>query len=207
MEASELLRNEKTSILISSPLRICPLGAHVDHQHGLVTGMALQESIGFSFSPSDNGYIRIQNLDFPDEDYFHIDRTPEMISCYWGNYVRGTVLSFSQSYKLKRRHISGKLPIGGLSSSAAVTTAYLIALCDVNEIALSKEELIQYSHWVKRNYIGLKNRILNQAANILSQDQHLMYMDCQTGHYELVPSSPSMPEFEVVVVYSGVSKL
>lgn len=194
---------------IKSPLRICPLGAHVDHQHGLVTGMALQESIDLSYSPSEDGYIRIQSLDFPDEEYFHLDRAPEMIPGYWGNYVRGAVLSLSQSYKLKRGisgSISGKLPIGGLSSSAAVTTAYLMALCDVNEIEISKEQLIQHSHWVERNFIGLKNGILDQAANILSRDQHLMYMDCQTGEYELVPSSPSMPEFEVVVVYSGVSK-
>lgn len=199
----------KSNKLIQSPLRICPLGAHVDHQHGLVTGMALQESIDLSFSPSEDGYIRIQSLDFPDEEYFHIDRAPDMIPGYWGNYVRGAVLALSQRYKLQKGFtgsISGKLPIGGLSSSAAVTTAYLMALCDVNEIEVSKEELIQHSHWVERNYIGLKNGILDQAANILSQDQHLMYMDCQTGHYELVPSSASMPEFEVVVVYSGVSK-
>ena len=26
---------------IFSPYRVCPLGAHVDHQHGIVTGFAL----------------------------------------------------------------------------------------------------------------------------------------------------------------------
>lgn len=194
---------------IKSPLRICPLGAHVDHQDGLVTGMALQESIDLAYSSSEDGYVRIQSLDFPDEEYFHMDRVPEMIPGYWGNYVRGSVLALSQKYKLRRGFtgsISGKLPIGGLSSSAAVTTAYLLALCDVNEIEINKEELIQHSHWVERNFIGLKNGILDQAANILSRDQHLMFMDCQTGKYDLVPSAASMPEFEVVVVYSGVSK-
>jgi galactokinase len=171
--------------------------------------MALQESIDLSYSSSDDGYIRIQSLDFPDEEHFHVDRVPEMIPGYWGNYVRGAVLSLSQSYKLKRGvtgSISGKLPIGGLSSSAAVTTAYLMAICDANEIEISKEQLIQHSHWVEHNFIGLKNGILDQAANILSQDQHLLYMDCQNGRYELVPSNATMPEFEVVVVYSGVSK-
>ncbi len=28
---------------IFSPYRVCPLGAHVDHQHGLVTGFAIDK--------------------------------------------------------------------------------------------------------------------------------------------------------------------
>lgn len=195
--------------MIRSPLRICPLGAHVDHQHGLVTGMALQVSIDLAYSPNDEGYIHIQSLDFPDQEVFHIDHTPGMIPGFWGNYLRGAVLALSRSHKLKRGlngFISGKLPIGGLSSSAAVTTAYLMALCDVNELQPSKEELIQFSHWVEKHYIGLNNGILDQSANILSRDRHLMSMDCKTGKYDLIEQSPYMPEFEVVVVYSGLSK-
>ncbi|MGH2101207.1 hypothetical protein ACRCJN_00480 [Aerococcus urinaeequi] len=42
--------------------------------------------------------------------------------------------------------VSGKLPIGGLSSSGAVTTAYLMALCDVNDIQVSKIDIIMYRH-------------------------------------------------------------
>ena len=30
---------------VVSPLRICPLGAHVDHQGGVVTGVALDSSV------------------------------------------------------------------------------------------------------------------------------------------------------------------
>jgi galactokinase len=29
---------------IFSPYRVCPIGAHVDHQHGLVTGFAIISS-------------------------------------------------------------------------------------------------------------------------------------------------------------------
>ncbi|MDR3591498.1 MAG: galactokinase family protein [Negativicutes bacterium] len=194
--------------LVKSPLRICPLGAHVDHQHGLVTGMALQASVNLAYCPNPDGYIRIQSLDFPDEEYFHLDNVPGMIPGYWGNYVRGAVMALSRKFKLQRGFnavISGRLPIGGLSSSAAVTTAYLMALCDVNELNVSKEELIQHSHWVENGFIGLKNGILDQSANILSLDKHLMYMDCLTGKYEMIRRSEQMPEFEVAVVYSGLS--
>ncbi|MBP1622380.1 MAG: hypothetical protein H6Q07_400 [Acidobacteria bacterium] len=194
--------------VVKSPLRICPLGAHVDHQHGRVTGMALQASVNLAYCPNEEGYIRIQSLDFPDEEYFAMDHVPAMVPGHWGNYVRGSVLALARKYKLTRGFngvISGKLPIGGLSSSAAVATAYLKALCDVNELEVSNEELIQQSHWAENNYIGLKNGILDQAANILSVKEQLMLMDCRTGNYELIPCSPRMPKYEVVVVYSGLS--
>ncbi|MGP4038802.1 GHMP family kinase ATP-binding protein [Gracilibacillus sp. D59] len=200
---------DKEVKMIYSPLRICPLGAHVDHQEGIVTGMALDENVEIAFAPSQDGYIRISSIDFPDEEYFHIDRVPEMLPGFWGNYIRGAVLALQQAHKLQygfRAVISGKLPIGGLSSSAAVTTAYLMALIQANLLTISKEELISYSHWVETEFIGLKNGILDQSANILSEDDHLLVMDCQTGEHELVKKSPEMPDFEIVVVYSGVSK-
>ena len=34
------------------PLRISPLGAHIDHQLGRVTGMAVDRSILFAFAPT-----------------------------------------------------------------------------------------------------------------------------------------------------------
>lgn len=203
-----LAPNEQMRV-IHSPLRICPLGAHVDHQHGLVTGMALDVSIDLGYTSVENGYVHIQSMDFPDQEIFHVDHVPEMIPGFWGNYLRGAVLALSRSHRLRRGVkgvISGKLPIGGLSSSAAVTTAYLMALCDVNELDLSPEQLIQQSHWVERHYIGLNNGILDQSANLLSRDDHLMMMDCRSGDYELIRQSAAMPEFEVVVAYSGLSQ-
>ncbi len=32
-----------------SPYRVCPLGAHVDHQHGLVTGFAIDKGVDLWF--------------------------------------------------------------------------------------------------------------------------------------------------------------
>lgn len=199
---------EEPTHRVRSPLRICPLGAHVDHQDGLVTGMALTDSINLAFAPEQHGYIRVQSLDFPDEEYFHLDQVPEMVPGFWGNYLRGAVLSLQNRFKLRRGikgTIQGNLPIGGLSSSAAVTTAYLMALCEVNDLPVSPAELIDFSHWVETQFIGLNNGILDQSANILSRQGRLMSMDCLTGEHDLVPAGPGLEEFEIVIVYSGIS--
>src|SRR5699024_10321448 len=92
-----------------------------------------------------------------------------------------------------------------LSSSAAVRTAYLMALCDVNDIEFTKYDLTKYSHWFETVSIGLKNDILDQS-DFLSLDNQLMVMDFQEWEYEIIPKSEGCPDFEVVVVYSGITK-
>lgn len=125
------------------------------------------------------------------------------------SYIHGAVQALQEDYVLKvelNAIMSGKLPIGGLSSSAAVTTPYLMALCDVNDIEFTKNDLIKYCHWVETEFIGLKNGILDQSANILSLDNQLMVMDCQEWEHEMISKGEEFPEFEVVVVYSRITK-
>ena len=41
---------DKYQYHIFSPYRVCPLGAHVDHQHGLVTGFAIDKGVDLWFN-------------------------------------------------------------------------------------------------------------------------------------------------------------
>ena len=50
---------------IFAPYRVCPLGAHVDHQHGLVTGFAINKGVDLYFdvrSKMDDGRGEVYNL-------------------------------------------------------------------------------------------------------------------------------------------------
>ncbi|MBO7377009.1 MAG: hypothetical protein J6V01_07930, partial [Clostridia bacterium] len=42
-----------------TPYRVCPLGAHVDHQNGLITGFAIDKGIHIAYGPKMNGVIEI----------------------------------------------------------------------------------------------------------------------------------------------------
>ena len=41
------------------PYRICPIGAHVDHQLGRITGLAIDRGIYFAYSSKQNGVIEL----------------------------------------------------------------------------------------------------------------------------------------------------
>jgi len=47
--------------LVRSPYRACPLGAHVDHQLGHVTGFALDRALLLAFVPTDDGRVVLRS--------------------------------------------------------------------------------------------------------------------------------------------------
>ena len=49
---------------IFSPYRVCPLGAHVDHQHGLVTGFAIDKGVDLWFNINNNGHVHLASKTF-----------------------------------------------------------------------------------------------------------------------------------------------
>ena len=44
--------------------RICPLGAHVDHNLGKITGLAIDKGIHIAYKPKQNGVIELLSLQF-----------------------------------------------------------------------------------------------------------------------------------------------
>ena len=50
-----------------TPYRICPVGAHSDHQLGKITGFAINKGVHIAYGPKENGVIEIQSLQFKKE--------------------------------------------------------------------------------------------------------------------------------------------
>jgi galactokinase len=75
--------------VVRSPYRVCPLGAHIDHQLGPVTAMAIDQSVFLAYAPSDSPFVRLGSLDFPGTVEFTLDDVPGRRADDWGNFPRG----------------------------------------------------------------------------------------------------------------------
>lgn len=195
--------------VVYAPLRISPLGAHVDHQDGLVTGMTLDRVILLAFVPRRDRRVCVESLNFPGCVEFDLDDVPPRASKDWGNYVRGAVLALQQRHVLRTgidAVVGGSMPIGGLSSSAAVGVAYLLALEVANDLTVSAEENIQLDRYIENVYLGLKNGIMDQSMILKSERDTLTYLDCQSVAFEKIPIPHEKNGFDILVVYSGVEK-
>ena len=157
---------------IFAPYRVCPLGAHVDHQHGLVSGFAINKGVDLRFNITEDGSVRLKSHSFPGDVNLRVDDKTRVKEGNWGDYIRGAKYALRKRFALKRGiegEIAGSLPIGGLSSSAAVLIAYVMAFAKANDITLTKMETIKIASEAEREYIGLNNGILDQACITLGE--------------------------------------
>lgn len=191
--ASNILveEDEKKVHVAFAPYRICPLGAHVDHQKGMVTGFAIDKGVTLRFVIRKDSRVCVRSGDFSGIEEFDLHSIfPKQGT--WGDYARAAASSLENLEHGFDGVIEGSLPIGGLSSSAAVLLCYLMALCFANGIKLDENQMIEKSHIAENVYIGLNNGILDQSCITLCKKNQLLCLDTKTMEWRNIPMNPSM---------------
>lgn len=192
-----------------TPYRICPLGAHSDHQLGKITGFAIDKGIHIAYGPKQNGVVELRSLQFEGRVQWHVGATPETKQGDWADHLRGATIALNKRYPLRTglcAVISGELPIGGLSSSAAVIITYLSALCAMNGIELTPQELITISKEAENLYVGVSCGKLDQSCEVYCRKEQLLYMDLKDDSYELIPQNSSMKPYKIAIFFSGLER-
>ena len=203
------MENNNYQYHIYSPYRVCPLGAHVDHQHGLVTGFAINKGVDLWFNVREDSLVKLTSLSFEGEVVFDLAKRSEVREKHWGDYARGAKYALKKRFDLTHGiegMIKGSLPVGGLSSSAAVLIAYVMAFAKANGITLQPFEVVQIASEAEREYIGLNNGILDQACIALGKKDGLLFLDCDTNDYRIIRRNPKMPEFVIGIFFSGLTR-
>ena len=196
------------SNVVFTPYRVCPLGAHVDHQHGYVTGFAIDKGVKLEFDVTNNGEIELRSKNYDGITQFNLHDELER-EMTWGDFAKGAVLTLSRKYTLTQAIkgvVAGMLPVGGLSSSAAVIITYLNALCIANGIQMTRIELINMAIWEERNFIGVNVGKLDQSCEVYCKKDSLLFLDTQDDSSEIIPMNKKMPPFEIMIMFSGLER-
>ena len=194
---------------IFSPYRVCPLGAHIDHQRGIVTGFAINKGVDLWFNVREDSEVHLTSLSFEGEVKIDLSARSEVKERHWGDYARGAKYALKKRFDLQRGIegvIQGSLPVGGLSSSAAVLIAYVMAFAKANGISLQPFEIVQIASEAEREYIGLNNGLLDQACIALGRKDGLLFLDCDSNEWRIIRRNPKMPEFEIGIFFSGLTR-
>lgn len=192
-----------------TPYRVCPLGAHSDHQLGKITGFAIDKGIHIAYGPKMNGVVEIQSIQFPKRAQWHVAQVPSEKEGDWADHLRGATIALGSRYPLRVglcAVLDGELPIGGLSSSAAVIITFLSALCHLNGINLTPQELIEIAKEAENKYVGVSCGKLDQSCEVYCRKDNLLYMDLQNDSYELIPTHPDMKPYKIAIFFSGLER-
>lgn len=177
----------------SSPGRVNFIGEHTDYNLGFVLPAAIDKAIYVAMRPITGHTSKIYSLDYKQmlEWELSSDNKPaEQWACYPYGVVqemikRGAVVGAFEAV------FGGDVPLGaGLSSSAALESAFGFALNDMFSLGFSRETLAQIGQMTEHNYIGVRCGIMDQFASLMGRSGKLLRLDCRSLEYALVPFNP-----------------
>ncbi len=185
---------------IFSPYRICPIGAHIDHQGGAVLGRTLAIGTSLEYEPLDSNLVSLTSDQFGQADF----PIGELDRGHWTRYAQAAARVLNIKRGL-RAHLSGSLIGSGLSSSASVGLAYLKALAAVNDIRLIDDDLVQLEYRLEHDELNLQIGLLDPLTIVHGKQDALLLMDTITVAVTPIPD-PTGRDFVWIVAYSGVSR-
>ncbi|MEE2782366.1 MAG: galactokinase family protein [Pseudomonadota bacterium] len=199
--------NKEATGIAWAPFRICPVGAHVDHQYGHVAAAAIGIGITVAFRPRDDHLVRIYSHAMEETGEFGTEhvRPKEGI---WLDYAKGAVVACKDLVGLKTVRGIDCVVIGGamgagLSSSAAVGLVYTLAVASVNGLQLSDQDLIAHDAYIEQRYMGLNNGTLDPATIVLAKADRLCLVETRNN---AVTYHRGGTPFQFIVMFSGISE-
>lgn len=189
---------------IFSPYRICPIGAHIDHQGGPVLGRTLGLGTKLEYEALETREICISSKQSGEASFLigsDIDRS------HWIRYAQAAARVVGDRLERgMKAQVDGPLVGAGLSSSASVGLAYLKALARVNDIEYSDRELVQMNYQLENGQLGLQNGILDPLTIVHGKKDALLWMDTQKGMVKPLQDPPNHTGVWIIAD-SGVSRV
>ena len=178
--------------VFSSPGRVNLIGEHTDYNGGYVFPAALTMATTIIARPRTDSIICMKATDLDgvvEGDLNTIDKYKDL---KWGNYQFGIF----DELKKAGYNICGADMLfhdttphgGGLSSSAAIEVSAAIAMASLGGAKdIDNIEMAKISQAAEHNYIGVNCGIMDQFASAMGKANHVIFLDCKTLDYQLVP--------------------
>jgi galactokinase len=194
-------------LIITSPGRINLIGEHTDYNNGFVLPTAINKNVYFYFRKNNQtkkGTIYSKSYDTSLE--FDLENIKKS-DIEWENYVLGVIHELLKRTKKLEGFdcvIDSDLPIGaGISSSAALECGMAYGLNTLFELGLTKETLILLSRDAEHNFVGTKCGIMDQFAVTMSEENHVILLDCKSLKHELIPVN--IEPYKILLLNTNVS--
>ncbi|MFE4228172.1 galactokinase [Arthrobacter sp. NPDC056886] len=179
--------------LWSAPGRVNLIGEHTDYNGGFAFPIAIDKRTTVAARARDDRLLRVTSSSFPGVVEVSLDHLDPDTLTGWAAYPLGVAWATSRAAAggasgRAASRISGvdlaltsDVPAGaGLSSSAAVECAVALALNDLWELGLDRQELARIGQLAENRVVGAPTGIMDQSASLLGATDHGILLDCQS---------------------------
>jgi len=199
---------EAFSRQVFAPYRISPVGAHTDHQQGLCLSFTVNKGLRLRYRPLTRPLLSLVSREFAGEALLELGAAPALTG-RWSDHVAGVVGELQERGSLERGLegvIEGDLPPGGVASSAALATAVLLALLDVNAQRMSCEEMLSLLVRGEQRATGVAVGLLDPATILFGRASAMVFLDCRLGKPRVQRLPQNLPPFEIMLLDSGIRR-
>ena len=193
-------------MMVFSPGRLNIIGEHTDYNEGFVFPAAIDKGIFAAFGSGNNGICMVHALDFDESHKFDLNHISPLENGGWKNYVLGVVqgiLDAGKKVKPFNLVLGGDIPEGaGLSSSAALENAVVYGLNEIQQLGLTKTEMILISQKAEHEFVGVKCGIMDQFASMFGQKNKALLLDCRS--ISAKEFSIDLQDFQILLINTNV---
>ncbi len=198
----------KTADVVAwAPGRINVIGGHTDYNGGLALPGAINRWISVALHARSDDSIRVRSLDFGGE----LTGTAESVrptDASWSRFVAGCLAVFGERVALPSGFdavFTGDVPDGaGLSSSAALSVAWMTALREWTGAPIDDLDLVRMAQAVEHRFLGVKCGLLDQIGSLMATPGGLLLVDFQS--LTVAPVKVGLTDIRWVVLHSGVRR-
>jgi galactokinase len=189
----------------AAPGRVNLIGEHTDYNQGFVLPAAIDRNIWLAFASNSNNMLNLLALEYQEKFSFSLDDMHPVKG--WPTYLLGMIHMLMPEKRLPYGMdivVSGNVPVGaGMSSSAALCSAFGLALNEKFQLGLSRLEIALAGQQTEHQFALLQCGIMDQFASLHGKAGHLIKLDCRNLEYEYIPFD--FPDIRIILVNSMVS--
>ena len=178
-----------------APGRVNLIGEHTDYNDGFVLPFALGAGTLAAAGRRDDRMLELHSQQEPGAGATMrvSELTPGAVSG-WAAYPAGVVWALRQAgYDVQGARVaigSNLLRGAGLSSSAALECAVIMALTELYQLDAARPELAALARRAENDFVGIPTGIMDQSASLLCEAGHALLLDCRSGEMSEVPLDP-----------------
>jgi galactokinase len=166
----------------SAPGRINTIGGHTDYAEGLALAGAIDRRTTVGLRRRSGSTLELHALDLPAHAVVEISTPPGAPTPAWARTMWGAVEVFHRVQGLPpvglAAAVCSTVPRGGgVSSSAALTVAWMAALAALHGLELAPERLARLAQEVEHRWLGVPCGLLDQLSSAAGQADTLLALD------------------------------